>query len=101
MNAPERIVRLTIEGRVQGVGFRAFVADEAHERRLEGWVRNRLDGSVEALVAGAGNLVDDMIGICRRGPPGAHVDILDVEEGAAPQPPAGDSDGIFLILPTV
>ena len=75
-----RFVRLTIQGRVQGVGFRAFVEDEAYARRLEGWVRNRRDGAVEAVVAGDERLIDEMIEACRRGPSVAHVDRVDVEE---------------------
>jgi acylphosphatase len=80
MNGEERSVRLIIEGRVQGVGFRAFVADEAELRGLKGWVRNRRDGSVETLISGASDLVEDMIGACRHGPPGGRVDRVNIEE---------------------
>jgi acylphosphatase len=75
-----RVVRLTIRGRVQGVGYRAFVEDEAAARGLEGWVRNRRDGSVEALIAGEPRDVDAMIDACRRGPYSARVDAVEVEE---------------------
>src|SRR3984893_14670151 len=75
-----RFVRLTIHGRVQGVGFRAFVEHEAAQRGLEGWVRNRRDGSVETLIAGDELLLDEMIEICRRGPAGARVGRMDIEE---------------------
>jgi acylphosphatase len=75
-----KIVRLRISGRVQGVGFRAFVADEAEARRLEGWVRNRADRSVEAVLAGEGEAIDAMVETCRRGPPGAKVERLETEE---------------------
>jgi acylphosphatase len=75
-----RCVRLTIHGRVQGVGFRAFVEDEAYARGLEGWVRNRRDGSVETLIAGEGLLVEAMIAACRRGPATAHVARVDIAE---------------------
>ena len=78
-----RLVRLTIHGRVHGVGFRAFVEHEAMRRGLEGWVRNRRDGSVETLIAGDARRVDEMIAACRRGPSVAHVDRVDVEEAAA------------------
>jgi acylphosphatase len=78
-----RLVRLAIFGRVHGVGFRAFVEDEAVRRGLEGWVRNRRDGSVEALIAGDERRVDEMIAACRRGPSVARVDRIDVEEAAA------------------
>ena len=71
--------RLTIRGRVQGVGFRYALADEARERRLSGWVRNRRDGSVEALVAGPESEVEAMIEWARRGPPSARVTEVSVE----------------------
>jgi acylphosphatase len=75
-----KTVRLRISGRVQGVGFRAFVADEAQVRGLQGWVRNRADRSVEAVLAGDGEAIDAMVETCRRGPPGAKVERLDIEE---------------------
>jgi acylphosphatase len=61
-------VRVRIEGRVQGVGFRAFVERQARARGLDGFVRNRRDGGVEAVFAGAASSVEDMIAECRRGP---------------------------------
>ena len=70
-----------LRGRVQGVGFRAFVEREALKRGLEGWVRNRRDGSVEAVLAGDADAVAAMIEACRRGPMGARVDTLDQREG--------------------
>jgi acylphosphatase len=72
-----------VRGRVQGVGFRAFVEREAHKRRLEGWVRNCRDGAVEALFAGEPAVVAEMIEVCRRGPFSARVDALDQREGSA------------------
>jgi acylphosphatase len=78
----QKIVRLRISGRVQGVGFRAFVADEAEARGLAGWVRNRRDGSVEAVIGGEDKIVDDTVEICRRGPLGAKVERLEMEEAA-------------------
>jgi acylphosphatase len=68
------IHHVTIRGRVQGVGYRAFVAHEAAARDLEGWVRNRRDGSVEAVFFGPDDVVADMIASCRRGPPLARID---------------------------
>ena len=65
--------RLLLRGRVQGVGFRYTFADEARSRRLRGWVRNRRDGSVEAVVAGAAGDVDAIVTWARRGPPAAQV----------------------------
>jgi acylphosphatase len=75
------IRRVRIRGRVQGVGFRAFVEYTARDHGLVGWVRNRRDGSVEAVFAGAPDVVAAMIDACRHGPPGARVDA--VEEGEA------------------
>lgn len=79
------IVRLIVHGRVQGVGFRAFVADEAERLGLRGWVRNRADGTVEALIGGGPDVVEAMIATCRQGPRLAEVTRIDVlpAEGAA------------------
>ena len=72
---------VTIRGRVQGVGYRAWVEHQAGARALEGWVRNRRDGSVEALFAGPEDVVADIVAACRRGPSSARV--ADVAEQAA------------------
>lgn len=77
------IRHLVIRGRVQGVGYRAFVEDAALHRGLDGWVRNRRDGTVEAVFAGSPQAVDAMVEECRRGPPGAWVDALDHHEADA------------------
>jgi acylphosphatase len=69
-----------IRGRVQGVGYRAFTEITALERGIEGWVRNRHDGSVEALFSGAEAEVAAIIAACRRGPPGARVETIDQRE---------------------
>ena len=71
-----------IRGRVQGVGYRAWVQWSALDRGLEGWVRNRRDGSVEAVFCGEASVVSDMVRACRRGPSGAWVDALDEREGS-------------------
>jgi acylphosphatase len=68
-----RTVRIRIEGRVQGVAFRDWMDREARELNLTGWVRNRRDGSVEAMVSGDAALVEDMLDRCRHGPPAARV----------------------------
>ena len=68
---------VSIRGRVQGVGYRAWVAEEAGRRNLEGWVRNRQDGSVEAVFSGSEDVVAAMIEACRRGPALARVDAID------------------------
>ena len=64
---------LIITGRVQGVGFRDALCDEAEKRGITGWVRNRREGSVEALVQGAPDAVDAVLAWARRGPAAAHV----------------------------
>ena len=92
----ERIVRLAIGGRVQGVGYRYWTMATAQRLGLRGWVRNRIDGSVEALVAGDSESVGRMIEACRRGPAGARVEGVDVTEAAAEDPPEG-----FTQQPTV
>jgi acylphosphatase len=78
MNEAIRTVHLRIEGRVQGVGYRAFVEMRAAELGLSGWVRNRRDGSVEAVVQGAPATIDDMLEQCRKGPPGSRVDRVEI-----------------------
>lgn len=71
-----KTVRVRIEGRVQGVWFRAWTHGEAQQRGLRGWVRNRRDGSVEALFIGPTSAVDDMLEACWQGPPAARVDTV-------------------------
>jgi acylphosphatase len=73
-----RTVHLRIEGRVQGVGYRAFVERQAIGLGLSGWVRNRRDGSVEAVLQGIPGTVEAMIELCRSGPPASRVDRVDV-----------------------
>ena len=70
---------VVVRGMVQGVGYRAFVEDEALRRGLEGWVRNRRDGTVEALFSGAEDVVAGMLEACRRGPSAARVETVDAE----------------------
>jgi len=74
---------VVVRGRVQGVGYRAWVEYTALGRDLEGWVRNRRDGSVEAVFVGAPEVVAEMVEACRRGPPGARVDALDARDGSS------------------
>ncbi|MGE0241665.1 MAG: acylphosphatase [Parvibaculaceae bacterium] len=68
-----RVLHAAITGRVQGVGYRAWTAHEARRLGLVGWVRNRRDGSVEAVFKGHEKAVVRMLSECRRGPAGARV----------------------------
>ena len=87
MSAAKRIaVLVRISGRVQGVGFRWWTMHEAAGRGLDGWVRNRRDGTVEALVAGEEQRVEEMIGTLRRGPPVGRVDDLRIAPTSDPGP---------------
>jgi acylphosphatase len=95
------IRRVTIIGRVQGVGYRAWVEHQARAHHLEGWVRNRRDGSVEALFAGPVEVVSEMVTRCRRGPASARVDAIqddDVHSDALNLRRAGEG---FSVLPTL
>ena len=92
---------LLVHGRVQGVGYRAFVEDEARARGLDGWVRNRRDGSVEAVFAGPRAAVESMIEACRRGPLSARIDALDHREGTETDLLDRAEGGAFSVLPTV
>jgi acylphosphatase len=71
-------VRVRVSGRVQGVFFRAETRDRARSLRLDGWVRNAPDGSVEAVFEGDPERVESMVAWCRRGPRGAEVDDVEV-----------------------
>jgi acylphosphatase len=72
--------RIVVRGRVQGVGFRYAMVDAALAACVAGWVRNRRDGSVEALVQGDVAAVDRLLVWCRRGPPAARVESASVED---------------------
>lgn len=78
-----RTVRVRVTGRVQGVFFRAWTEEEARALGLDGWVRNRTDGSVEAVLSGAPETVQDMLGRMLSGPPHARVDDMTVREEPA------------------
>jgi len=96
------IVRhVVIRGRVQGVGFRAFVEREAQKRAIEGWVRNRRDGTVEAVFSGDDATVADMIEACRRGPRHSRVDALDQRDATQDELNARGAGETFSVLPTV
>ena len=98
----DRVIRhVVVRGRVQGVGYRAFVEDEVHHRRLQGWVRNRRDGSVEAVFAGPAAEVQAAIEACRRGPFSAQVSALDQRDGTEADLAVRAGGEIFSVLPTV
>ncbi len=71
--------RVTVSGQVQGVGYRDWLVEQAGRLALSGWVRNRVDGSVEALIVGDEAAVGRLIEACRRGPALARVEAVDVE----------------------
>lgn len=91
---PAATVHVTIRGRVQGVGYRAWAADEAETLGLSGWVRNRREGTVEAVISGEPAAVEMFLARCREGPPGAGV------SGVASEPYAGPLGNGFKVLPT-
>ena len=70
--------QIRIRGRVQGVYYRASMVQEAHKARLCGWVRNREDGSVEAVAEGTRAAIESLLAWCLQGPPGARVERVDV-----------------------
>jgi acylphosphatase len=74
------IFRLRIKGAVQGVGYRDWAVTEAEARGLDGWVRNRSDGSVEILIAGPDAKVEDMLKATTQGPPAAQVTNIDIHK---------------------
>jgi acylphosphatase len=88
-------LKLRIEGVVQGVGYRAFAASEARMLGLAGWVRNRSDGTVEALVSGPTRDAEAFVAACARGPAGARVQNIDLEHMA----PFGEQG--FQVKPTL
>ncbi len=75
-----RIVRVTVSGRVQGVGYRDFVRQNAEENGIGGWVRNLPDGQVEALLAAPGPAIDSLVAMMREGPRFAVVDQVTIED---------------------
>jgi acylphosphatase len=85
---PEAAIRrrVRVRGRVQGVWFRAATREQARSRGVCGWVRNRPDGSVEAVFEGPPAAVEALLAFVGRGPPGARVEGIEVEE----QPPVGE-----------
>jgi acylphosphatase len=95
------IQQVTISGRVQGVGYRAWVEEQARVCKLEGWVRNRRDGSVEALFAGPATVVAEMVALCRHGPPSSRVDNVTRETADEEQLKLRHAGERFSVLPTI
>ena len=89
---------LIIRGRVQGVGYRAWTEVTALERGIAGWVRNRRDGSVEAMFSGEEGDVAAMIAQCRRGPPGAWIEAIDQREATPDEIALRRGDELFSVL---
>lgn len=87
---PERAVRLRVRGLVQGVGFRWSLCREAQGLGLRGWVRNRSDGSVEALAWGEAEAVAELLAWAAQGPPAARVSGVEILEAA---PEADPTEG--------
>ena len=90
----ERAVHVSVTGLVQGVGYRAWVEREAGARGLSGWVRNRFDGSVEAVFTGPADEVEAMLAACRQGPR-----LADGDAGAGAEH-AEPVAALFRVLPT-
>jgi acylphosphatase len=103
MSVPgQSVIRhVVIHGRVQGVGYRAWTEYTALDRGLDGWVRNRRDGTVEAIFVGPADAVADMIEACRRGPPSARVDAIDARDATAAELASRRHGEGFSQLPTI
>ena len=100
--AEHKAVHLIVRGRVQGVGFRAFVEHAALSRGIEGWVRNRRDGTVEAVFAGDTASVEAMIAACKTGPRGSRVENIEQRDAVEDDLLALRRQAeIFSCLPTV
>ena len=97
----DAIRQVTIQGRVQGVGYRAWVEHQARVHHLEGWVRNRRDGSVEALFAGRADVVSNMVALCRRGPTAARVEAVQDESANSDALNLRYAGERFSVLPTI
>jgi acylphosphatase len=95
MAPPETTLRIRVSGRVQGVGYRDALCVQAEQLGIAGWVRNRSDGTVEALLQGDADAVEALLAWARKGPPAARVASLDAQP-AQPAELAG-----FKRLPTL
>ncbi len=95
-----KIVHVIVRGRVQGVGYRAFVEHEALKQGIDGWVRNRRDGTVEAVFAGAPEKIEAIIEACRKGPFSARVEQIVQRDGTDSDLAPRRSGELFSVLPT-
>jgi acylphosphatase len=91
---------VVFRGQVQGVGFRAFVEHAAFHQGIEGWVRNRRDGTVEAVFSGAAETVEAVIAACRKGPRHGRVDEVEAREASADELALSGGES-FAVLPTI
>jgi acylphosphatase len=94
------IRHVVIHGWVQGVGYRAWTEYTALELGLQGWVRNRRDGTVEALFVGPPEIVEAMIAKCQTGPHGSRVDRIDQREGTREELTMRRHGELLSVLPT-
>ncbi|MCB2053774.1 MAG: acylphosphatase [Geminicoccaceae bacterium] len=83
--AGRRCVRILVRGRVQGVGFRAWLLGRARRCGLDGRVGNRRDGTVEVVASGEAGRVEDLIADCRHGPPAARVEAIEIDDASPPE----------------
>jgi acylphosphatase len=95
------IRRIMIRGRVQGIGYRAWLAEAADASDLAGWVRNRRDGSVEAVLAGPAEAMAEIIAACRRGPSAARVEAIEDHAAAPDELKLRYPGESFSVLPTL
>jgi acylphosphatase len=98
MEAVTRTVRILVQGRVQGVGYRMWCVRKASVLGLEGWVRNLGTGAVEAVIGGDEAKVREMISACADGPPMASVSAVEVVEVVAEALQARGGQGGFVVL---
>ena len=95
------IIHVVVRGRVQGVGFRAWAEHMALRHGVAGWVRNRRDGSVEAVFSGPADAVAAMVAACRLGPGGGGVNGVTEQQGGPELLAQRYSGELFSVLPTI
>ena len=97
----DAIQQVMIRGRVQGVGYRAWLAHQARLSKQEGMVRNRRDRTVEGQFAGPPTVVAEMVALCRHGPPSARVESVTRESADGEQLKLRHEGERFSVLPTI